>query len=294
MVLSPTNAGKAARASGKNRTLNFQQALQAATIEIAKPMEMRMDWNHTEQPQILPSPQKKKLKVRKRSRGSAGKTGSTASSASEKVSRSKGKKRAKLEGAPHGFALLPDSSQDSQAPSKRNLLQALEAVGAVKHQNAKAIVESAEDGEIFLKLLKKPNIPSEETKTNDNPGSNVGFVKLKSRKTSSFADARLVIQDELVPDVIPPGVEWRFFVPGLGPVSSKQEGYLGPIFSFLRRTTTDVNLGDGTLMNPLKVFIVELEEVRGRKEESDKTQNSPGIGTTTASPNPDGTKGSAT
>jgi hypothetical protein len=129
-----------------------------------------------------------------------------------------------------------------------------------------AIVESAEDTELFLKILKKPDLPTEGT-TGDSsesylPSKNVGFVKLSSRKKSTFADARSTIQQEL--DTLPPpGVEWRFFVPGLGPVGSKQEESLGPLYFFLRKTTLDSNLGDGTLLNPLKVFIVDLKEATG-------------------------------
>ena len=130
-----------------------------------------------------------------------------------------------------------------------------------KRMDANPIVELAEDGELFLKLLKKESLPIEgsEGVTSGFSSKNVGFVKLTSRKSNTFADARLVIQQELIPDTLSSHVEWRFFVPGLGPVSTRQESSLGPMFSFLRRTTLDANLGDGTLLHPLKIFIVELK-----------------------------------
>ena len=91
------------------------------------------------------------------------------------------------------------------------------------------------------------------------PCRNVGFVKLSSLKSNTFADVRTAMLQDL--EEIPMGnSEWRFFVPGLGPVSLKQETTLGPIYSFLRRTTMDKNLGDGTLLQPLKVFLVEKEK----------------------------------
>jgi hypothetical protein len=36
--------GKTARGAGQKRSKSFKQALQAATIESQKPIEMRMDW----------------------------------------------------------------------------------------------------------------------------------------------------------------------------------------------------------------------------------------------------------
>jgi hypothetical protein len=128
---------------------------------------------------------------------------------------------------------------------------------------ANTIVEMAEDGELFVKLLQKVSLPIEGGNSEEgspSPAKNVGFVTLESRKSSTFAEARTAIVANLVPDVIPASEEWKFFVPGLGPVSAKQETSLGPMFPFLRRTTTDHNLGDGTLLHPLKVFIVATKE----------------------------------
>lgn len=60
--------GKTARGAGKQRSLQFQQALQAAIIEEAKPLEQRLDWNRGEEPiiELLPvSTAKKEKKKRK-------------------------------------------------------------------------------------------------------------------------------------------------------------------------------------------------------------------------------------
>ena len=284
--------GKTAKSAGKSRFAIFQQALQAATLELGKPIEMRMDWNHSELPQTLPSPQKKPVamprkKIKKRTR-----TDSSVGSSDEDRKR-KRKKRKQIK--PRGFPLLSSSQTVKDAPQvsvKRNLVNALQAVEVQEHnpgnrssgRRANAIVELTEDGDLFIKLLQKPGLPqvtleddgngnASLSTENDGPDSdyhnnhdsassstytNVGFIKLPSRKTSSFADARKSIQKELVPDSIQPNSKWRFHVPGLGPVSRQQEDTMGPMFAFLRRTTLNVNLGDGTLLNPLKVFMVDL------------------------------------
>ena len=43
-LIEDFHLGKTARSAGQKRTKSFKQALQAATIEAQKPIEMRMDW----------------------------------------------------------------------------------------------------------------------------------------------------------------------------------------------------------------------------------------------------------
>jgi hypothetical protein len=249
-LLEDYHLGKTARAAGKARTTIFQQALQAATVEAGKPIEMRMDWNHTDQPQILPSPkmvkqpkQRAVSKGRKRAREEEEGRVSEGGRISEPSSRRK----------PTGFEFLPEfSDSQPQVSTRRNLTQAIEALAVA---SSAIQIESSEDGELFCTLFKK--LVASETNSSTEAVENIGFVKLKSRKTCTFAEARDVIQEELVPDCISPEVEWRFFVPPLGPVSSKQEKSLGPMLPFLKSTTTDANLGNGNLLHPLKVVIVD-------------------------------------
>lgn len=138
---------------------------------------------------------------------------------------------------------------------------------ALNRRTINPIVEPSEDGPLFVKLLQKTSLPMEDPEgkpvvTTDNnsnkPCRNVGFVTLPSLKSSTFADVRTTMLQDLE-EIAMGSIEWRFFVPGLGPVSLKQEQNLGPIYSFLRRTTMDKNLGDGTPLQPLKVFLVEKE-----------------------------------
>lgn len=83
----------------------------------------------------------------------------------------------------------------------------------------------------------------------------IGFVSLpsSSRGSATFADIRKTMESELDASTLPS--QWQFYVPKLGPVSAKQEDSRGPVLKFLQSTTTDRRLGDGTIGNPLRVFI---------------------------------------
>lgn len=250
-LLDDYHLGKTARAAGKARTKMFQQALQAATVEAGKPIEMRMDWNHSDQPQILPSPKPVKPK-RRAARKNQKRARDAKEESSEDVLKAESNQR-----KPRGFEFLPQYPiAQPQLATRRNLTEAIEAVAIANSANQ---IESSEDGELFCKLLRKTS--TSDMKSSKSEVVNIGFVKLKSRKTCTFAEARIVIQNELVPDCIPPEIKWKFFVPSLGPVSSKQEKSLGAMLPFLRSTTTDANLGNGSLLHPLKVIIVEPQHV---------------------------------
>ena len=43
-LIEDFHLGKTARSAGQKRSKSFRQALQAATLESHKPIEMRMDW----------------------------------------------------------------------------------------------------------------------------------------------------------------------------------------------------------------------------------------------------------
>ena len=261
-LIDDFHLGKVACGAGPKRTNTFRQALQAATVEAAKPIEMRLDWNHSELPQILPSPKLKKnpppqLKKKRRKKVSSAKCSLSAELPFKPKPRSR----------PRGFPLMKETSSMMQVPTRRNLVCALEAITTIKKGCANPIVEFADDGELFVKLMQQQYIPAEglspgvSTSTAGERSKNVGFIKLMSRKSSTFADARRVIEEELVSDALASTLEWRFFVPDLGPVSRKQEESLGPILSFLCKATHETNLGVGTLMHPLKVFIIELKAI---------------------------------
>ena len=84
---------------------------------------------------------------------------------------------------------------------------------------------------------------------------------MPSRQSATFAAIRQAVELELDNDNLPSGENgkkrWKFYVPKLGPMSFKQEGKLGPALEFLRSTTDDIRLGNGTPCNPLKVVIMD-------------------------------------
>lgn len=262
------HCAETAKKFGQKRINTFNEAFRDANLEMAKPIEMRMKWNHSDLPQALPAPHPKKAPPpRKRQRREVSPVKRLASDKESKSSKSR------LRCKTRGFPLITEAPETEQLPTRKNLNFALEGLRmSMKNSASRAntIVEPSEDGDLFVKLLQKESPPIEGPTGEDIPGAargdspckNVGFIKLASRKKSTFSDARLVIQKELASDTLSSGMEWRFFVPGLGPVSRKQEINMGPINSFLRQTTLDSNLGDGTLLYPLKVFIMEAKTAR--------------------------------
>lgn len=279
--------GKTARVAGKARTQLFQQALQAATIEAGKPIEFRMEFNHTDQPQILPSPKMIQRKRMKPSRSSA--LSSTLSPMSqEKMNRKRTRtdtpstSSRSFQGVP-GFGFLSDAADDPhsqpQTSTRRNLLRAMEALAGTRTTTTSNTrtnittneIEAPEDGELCCKLylntgptlLSTPAWSATQSTLPKEGLLNIGFVKLPSIKKSTFADARKVIHAELVSDC-PPLMErpWRFFIPGLGPMSLRQETTLGPIFSLLRGITPSCSTGTerGNGLYPLELVIVYRDQ----------------------------------
>jgi hypothetical protein len=220
------------RSAGKARFQTFQQALQAATIEAGKPKEMRMDWNHNEPPSpgmASPNRQQSASKSRKRRR--------------EKVNSPRRKPRG------FGFLTTPGSfSAGSRVSSTQNLMTSIERL-LVASSNANTI-ESSQDGDLCCKLFKKTTTPD-----GDESSENIGFVKMNSRKTCTFADARIAIQDELVPEFIPAGTQWKFTLPTLGPVSSKQEKSVGPLIQLLQSSAPESSVVSGSVRRPLPIYI---------------------------------------
>ena len=290
--------GKIARANSKQRSQDFEQALQMAAMELSLPKEQRMEWNHPKLPsppeeQDILSPKsaaarqkrkgdkessKKKKKKRKRkrsrSRSSDDSSSSSTSSSSDdesssydrKRDRKKSKrKRRQLDG---GFGFLPSPSENripsvehSQVPTnRRNLNQALAGLEDHRSNTLQPAqqIEPAEDGELFITLILRKT--SSSVGSEPNVGTSVetlGFCRLPSRKTSTFADARSVIGQEIdLPNGLQKDGSYKFFVPSLGPVSRKQETTLGPMWAFLRSSTNDARLGNGSVQHPCKVLII--------------------------------------
>ena len=90
----------------------------------------------------------------------------------------------------------------------------------------------------------------------DNADVPVGTVVLPSQKRATFADVRRYIKQEL--ETLPVEWTWRFWVPGIGPISMRQESKYGNMLSFLwKQALSREEVGEGTQQNPLRVILVD-------------------------------------
>jgi hypothetical protein len=218
--------GKAAKHTGKNRAAQFAEALKIANLELGKPIEHRMDWNHPEptrqsttnlQPLLSPSRRQSRSREQKKRRH-----------ATTKV---------EISPAEENEDTLAVSTLPVKASVRKNLKAALEA-----HNSA----AGDEEDDLYLRVMR------------GQPPANIGFVKLGSRMSSTFRDARRALMQEL--DCVE-DEKWKFYIPELGPISTKQEETLGPMLRFLQSASTDLNLGDGTIRSPVKLLIVSYDDI---------------------------------
>lgn len=160
-LLENVHVGKVARHAGKNRSLMYEEALKVAIIELGKPIDSRMDWNHPA-PNTILSPVKNQA------------------SAQDLGSKKPSRKRGRLVRAKE---LLPEletvtvKQVRAKTPSRSNL-QATLAL-----QNASIQV----DMELFCSV--------------EYEGTNVGFVQLPSRRDATFSDARSEIHAHMGEDL---------------------------------------------------------------------------------------------
>lgn len=243
------------RSSGKARYQTFQQAMQAATLEVGKPKEhMRImtDWhhndNHASSPPPPPSPgkliaspiiQQQNNKIRKRKR--------------DKKNR-------------RGFEFLTPKieMQGSKAiASNRNLMASLEKL----INDATAQVNQKKNESLCCKVFKR-------TKGDDGGGEsdaaeNIGFVKLESR-SSTFSDARLAIDQQISNEII--NSQWRFVLPTLGPMSRNQEHSLGPLIDLIVPSSpSSIKNADGSILWPLPIYVEHESASTSPKQPSSTT-----------------------
>lgn len=138
------------------------------------------------------------------------------------------------------------------------------AVNSLNSQGEANSIEPHEDGILVCKILRRLPAGLKCTAMTEalEFSTNVGFVTLSSRHSATFAAIRHAVESELDDDVFPSDEQgkrrWKFYVPKLGPMSVKQEANIGPALEFLKSTTDDVQLGNGTASNPLKVVVMDL------------------------------------
>jgi len=240
--------GKVAKSGGKNRYTHFERALHVAQLEHGRPIEMRMDWNHQE---VVPLPKIAKQKPS---------TSPTPEQPQKKQKQSPFLKRSTSSTSlPLNFTV-----------NRRNLNMAINSLnddqgGAnVETSSTTNAIEPSEDGILVCKILRR--LPAGGGCTAVTEGiefsNNLGFITLSSRQSATFAAIRRAVESDLDDDMFPSDEmgrkRWKFYVPKLGPMSVKQEGKIGPALEFLKSTTDDIQLGNGTASNPLKVVIMDL------------------------------------
>lgn len=223
--------GKAARHNGKKRAIQFAEAFKIANIELGKPVEQRMDWNH---------PQPKKSQTP---------TANNILLTPEKTRRFKSrikpkKKRRNIQRLPSPRKVPYQKgtifrSKFNKGCNRTNLLSTL-----ASHNKA----TKGSDNELYLSVMRR-----------DDNGTiiNIGFVKFGSKHASTFADARQAIMTDFDSDCFADGDDWKFLIPGLGPISHRQESNLGPLLLFLQRASIDPQLGDGSIRRPVKVLVIK-------------------------------------
>ncbi len=231
--------GKVARSGGKNKSTLFERAMHVAQLEHGRPIEARMDWNH----QIsFPSP--KLLRQRPMN----------LSADNPK------KKQRELPRSNEISSLCPQSQ--SITLNRKNVTMAINSCRIIGEANA---IEPLEDGKLICKILKRLPAGAESTERevcSPEYSINLGFVTMPSRQSATFTAIRQAVERDLDDDIFPMcekgKVRWKFYIPKLGPMSMKQEGKIGPALDFLKSTTKDSNLGNGTASSPLKIVIMDV------------------------------------
>jgi hypothetical protein len=231
--------GKIARSGGKNKSTLFERAMHVAQLEHGRPIEARMDWNH----QIsFPTPKLSRQR-----------SGSLASDNPAKKQR---------EMPPLKVASSFSHQSQNFMLNRKNVTMAINSCSNRGGANA---IEPLEDGTLICKVLRRLPTGAEGTAPRDcSPqfSINLGFITLPSRQSATFAAIRQAIERDLDDDSFPSGEKgkkrWKFYIPKLGPMSLKQETHFGPALEFLLRTTDDINLGNGTASNPLKIVIMDV------------------------------------
>jgi hypothetical protein len=229
--------GRAAKHTGKNRALQFAEALKIANLELGKPIEHRMDWNHPDptlaspvKEEILQSPLGKKRR---------------------RPPRSRKKHHHKHHHSEEKHDFLVDDRDVVRVPKR--LCTAKKCVRTNLEMTLTIHNESASDEAVlFLRVVLRKGL--------DDTTIPVGFVSFGSRQESTFAEARETIERDVDPSILNED-DWRFYIPELGPVSLRQETSLGPLLPFLQKVSEDPLLGDGTIRKPIKVVLAKNKEI---------------------------------
>mmetsp|Transcript_15853 Transcript_15853/g.18068 ORF Transcript_15853/g.18068 Transcript_15853/m.18068 type:complete len:443 (-) Transcript_15853:275-1603(-) len=276
-LIQDFDLGKAARSMGKKKFQMFEWALQAAKAENEKSIESRLDWNHQNDPYV-------DANVTTSSRGSFQSTSNSNSGNSYRVLNQNGnddisnpKKKAKksqdttikdLQATRRSnrpvkpTTILENSIQEQNTKTtktnkifKTNRQSIIDVINAMdgNETNDSNHIEGFDDSEhFFCKILKKIDEPLDAPILYD---VNIGFITLPCKKSSTFLDARKSIETEFDTNSLSNNRSWKFYIPHLGPLSTKQEEKFA-LFDLLI-ANGDGMIGDGTSRYPLKIIILE-------------------------------------
>ncbi len=268
--LEEYDLGKIAKSS-KSRSISFEKALHVAMLENGRPMELRMDWNHqgavANQPKlpkgkqnIINSPINENQNPNKKQKPSPPISPNKHVDAAKVASSSSLHKP--------GYVSVGHTLQ-STSLNRENMSRAVTSLASQDKANA---IEPLENGTLVCKILRKKTLTPTQTSSSFSVADalrtdgmhfseNIGFVTLPSRRSATYKHIRRAIETDLDDDYfeMTDGKRrgWKFYVPKLGPVSIKQEEKIGPVLEFLRSTTSDALLGDGSASNPLKIVIID-------------------------------------
>ena len=236
----------------------YRTQLQAACIEESVPKRHRLRWTFADEPDRSTNNNKEKTTDNK----NPGKTSSRSSSRNSNDSGAKPTNRnlqKELEGATRaggkrkrrGGGGSTTNASDNDA-SSRGTRRSSSQRTARRERKSRIPEELSGRERLVCEVIRR----IEE----DNADVPVGVVTLPSQKRSTFADVRRYIKEDL--DTLPVEWAWRFWVPGLGILSTRQESKFGGMLSFLMKTCpAGTVMGKGTASDPVQVVLVEAPKV---------------------------------
>jgi hypothetical protein len=163
------------------------------------------------------------------------------------------------------YALVVDGS----TTSKHSLVPPPPLEQAVTLPHRRQHVDKTEPKNLYCKVFQQHQCSSNNSNVTDQETIlvHIGFVVLDAVSQPTFAHARQVIVEELVPDMLTETMEWKFVVPTLGRVSQKQEDLFGPLSTMMvinpsnneNHQNHDTSHALGTLQHPISLVIVETD-----------------------------------
>jgi hypothetical protein len=229
------HTGKVAKSFGKQRLIQFQRALLVANHAIDMPPDKRMD---------LDSLSVMRHVKRSRRRSSRKEESTTAADGGDDgdgvvVTR---KRRRRAE-EPSTTAVDPNDLP-KQEHTKR-----YRSTARNNDEQQQEGGYASDESKVMCKIV---------LKRIDATHKNIGMVFLSSVDRSTFSDVRQEIEKDLCGDLLPPDLDWRFYLPQAGvPVSKRQETSMGSFYNILSKES-DGNVGNGTFKSPVEIFIAEV------------------------------------